>query len=79
MTLHGWLHRRGIARILNSGADQAFVEARGPRWLARRLAVYAVTRSSIMTVDRDSVRTGRMLHSGTWSYRTTVRYRRLAR
>ena len=49
--LHAWAHRKGIARILNSGDRSALVEVRGPSWAVEWLACWTVRHYPYMTVD----------------------------
>lgn len=75
--IRDWAHRAGIVRILNSGADSAYVQARGPRWLAKRLARRAVRRSSYIALDWLSIRVTKTEQAGRWSWRFKVAFRRL--
>lgn len=80
--LHAWLHRKGIARVLGGGSNSlndhgtAFVEARGPRWLALRLARYAMRHSVICSPDWRTVRVTGIRQPGRLHYRILFAFRR---
>jgi hypothetical protein len=83
VTIHRWLHRKGIARMLNSASNSdsrcsAYIEARGPRWLAIRLAMYALRRSRVaMKPDWRTVRLSKEQQPDRWDWRFLITYRRL--
>ena len=80
---HGWLHRHGIARVLNTASSSAhdrgtaYVQAAGPCWLARVLAGYAVRHSPSARLDWASLAVRDTEHTGRWQWRVRFGYRRI--
>lgn len=80
--LHRWAHRRGIARVLNTGSNNrnrrgtAYVETRGPRWAGERLWRYALRHSSTGRPDWLTVRVTEVQRPGRWTYRWHIAYER---
>ena len=85
MSVYAWLHRRGIARVLNSSSESmsnrggAYVEARGPQRAARRLALYALRRNPLCRPDWQTVRVVKTEQPGRMRWRFQFAYRRLGR
>jgi hypothetical protein len=79
-----WAHRRGYARILNVEHAHrtriAYVEAVGPRWLAERLAWWAITQARWLgPFDRDSRRLRTTERTGWWRYRFHIAFTAVSR
>ena len=85
MSAAAWLHRKGIARMLNSGSNSmndrgtAYIEARGPRRIAARLAMYALCHTVIATPDRQTIRITKTEQCARYHWRFQVAFRRLSR
>jgi hypothetical protein len=85
MSTCAWLHRKGIARLLNSGSSSegqgsAYIEARGPRRFARHLAMYALRHNPVACPpDWQTVRIARTRQPGRLRWRFLFAYRRLSR
>ena len=81
-SLRNRLHRKGIARLLNSRSESlsdrggAYVETRGPRWLARHLAIWVV-RNSGTRADWTTIRITSTAQQGRWHWRFHLAYRRI--
>ena len=84
MSTHAWLHRKGIARMLNSSSqswtDQggAYIEARGTRRIATRLAMYALRHTTIASPDWQTVRIIKTQQAGRFRWRFNITFRRLS-
>ena len=82
MSVYTWLHRKGVARVLNAGTKppdrgSAYIEACGPRWAAARLALYALRHTSLARPFWRTVRiTGTEQH-GRFRWRFQVTYRQM--
>lgn len=82
--LHRELHRRGIARVLNTGSNNwsrrgtAYIQTRGPRWAGRRLWRYALRHSPTGRPDWLTVRVTQVQRPGRWTYRWHIAYERLS-
>lgn len=85
--LHAWLHRRGIARTMSTRHDgtrivTGYVQAKGPRWLAERLAWFAVVHTPYWTtsrVDRIGRRVTDVEQPGRWTWRFHLSFRTVRR
>lgn len=80
--IHRWLHRKGIARVLNTrypacqgGFCYSLIEARGPRKLAATLACWAVRHGT--EVDWLTIRPVEVRQPGRWRYLFNVRFSKL--
>ena len=84
MSIYALLHRKGIARMLNSSSqswtDQggAYIEARGPRRIATRLAMYALRHTALCRPDWQTVRIVKTQQPGRFHWRFNVTFRRLS-
>lgn len=85
--LHRWAHRRGIARTMSTSHDGSrivtgYVQGRGPRWLAERLAWFAVVHTPYWTESHID-RIGRVVtgveQPGRFTYRFHLRFRTVRR
>jgi hypothetical protein len=82
--LSNGLHRRGIARVLNTGSNNmnsrctAYIETRGPRWVGESLARYALRKSPLCRVDLLTVRTSRVQQAARFKWRWSFQFRRLS-
>lgn len=83
MNVRVWLHRKGIARLLNSGSNSmndqgtAYVEARGPRTVAALLALYALHGDPLARPDWSTVRITKAQHPGFMHWRFLYAFRRI--
>lgn len=83
MSVHAWLHRKGAARMINASSQSwtdrggAYVQGCGPRWLAARLAMYALRHSTICRPDWQTIRIVKTQQVGRFRFRFQVTYRRL--
>lgn len=81
--VRNWLHRKGIARVVNSSSNnmtpdgRALIEARGPRPVARWFARYALRRTGYIHPDWLTVRIIRTRCRGWWHYDFEFAYRRI--
>lgn len=81
--LGSYLHRKGIARLLNSGGNNmndhatAYVEVKGPRWAAAWLALLALHLNPLVRPDWSTVRITKAEHRGVMRWRFQYAYRRL--
>jgi hypothetical protein len=85
MSAYGWLHRKGIARTLNIGTrswddrGSAYIQACGPRWLAARLAMYALRHTTLCRPDWQTARIMTAEQPGRLCWRFQITFRRLSR
>jgi hypothetical protein len=85
VSAYAWLHRKGIARILNIGSNSmndqgtAYIQGAGPRWLAERLAMYALRATPLIWPDWQTLRIARTEQRGRYLWRFQVAFRRLSR
>lgn len=83
MILRNWLHRKGIARLINSGSNSmndqgtAFIQARGPRWLAVRLARHVLRASAYCRPDLQTIRVTDAQQPERFTWRFQFAFRRL--
>ena len=82
MSVYAWLHRRGIARLLNSGSSlegqgSSYIEALGPRRLAVHLAMYALRHNPVACPpDWRTIRIVKTQQRGRLCWRFLFAYRR---
>ena len=78
-----WLHCRGWARILNFESSnvhnrgRSYIQGAGPRWLAVRLAMYALRKQPWGQPDWQTVTVAETHRVSRWVWRFQLRYRRL--
>lgn len=83
--LGGWLHCKGYARILNTGSRSdsdrgtAYIQGVGPRWLATRLALYALRSTPLARPDWQTVRIEKTEQPARYRWRFQLAFRRLPR
>lgn len=81
--IHSFLHRHGIARVLNSSSasnhdmGRAMVEVFAFPWAAKEMAIFAVRHSPVIRCYWDTIHVRSMEQIGYFRYQLTLTYVRM--